>query len=79
MSWQEKDNSLYRKFEFKDFKQAFEFMKRVAEVAEAQNHHPKWLNEYNKVEIWLSTHNKGKITDKDHRLAKAIDKIYENA
>ncbi|MBI4033531.1 4a-hydroxytetrahydrobiopterin dehydratase [Candidatus Saccharibacteria bacterium] len=78
MSWQEKNSSLYKKFEFKDFKQAFEFMKQVAEVAEEQNHHPKWLNEYNKVEIWLSTHSEGKITDKDHTLAKEIDKIYED-
>ncbi|MBI2285832.1 4a-hydroxytetrahydrobiopterin dehydratase [Candidatus Saccharibacteria bacterium] len=77
--WQEKDGSLYRSFEFKDFKQAFEFMNKVAEVAKEQNHHPRWLNEYNRVEIWLSTHAAGKITDKDHALAKAIDRIYEDA
>jgi 4a-hydroxytetrahydrobiopterin dehydratase len=78
--WQEKDKQLYRKFEFKDFKQAFEFMGRVAEVAEANNHHPKWTNQYNKVEIWLSTHEAGdEIIDKDRQLAQEIDKIYENA
>ena len=76
--WEEKEGSLYRKFEFKDFKQAFEFMQKIAEAAEAQNHHPRWLNEYNKVEIWLSTHSEGKITDKDHKLAKEIDRIYED-
>ena len=76
--WGEKDDSLYRRFEFKDFKQAFGFMNKVAEAAEAQNHHPRWLNEYNKVEIWLSTQNEGKITDKDHQLASEIDKIYES-
>ena len=77
--WQEQNKQLYRKFEFKDFKQAFEFMTKVAEVAEAQDHHPKWTNEYNKVEIWLSTHSAGdKITDKDRQLAKEIDKTYED-
>lgn len=77
--WKDKDGSLYREFKFNDFGQAFGFMTAVAEVAEAQNHHPKWLNEYNKVEIWLNTHSAGnKITDKDHRLAKAIDNIYED-
>ena len=75
--WEEKNGSLYRKFEFKDFRHAFEFMKEVARVAEEQNHHPKWLNEYNKVEVWLSTHDKGKITDKDYKLAKEIDKIFD--
>lgn len=74
--WQEKDGELYRKFGFKDFKAAFEFMKQVATASEQQNHHPRWQNEYNKVEIWLSTHSDGKITDKDYALAKEIDRIY---
>lgn len=77
--WQEKDKQLHKKFKFKDFKQAFEFMTAVAKVSEGQNHHPKWQNEYNKVEIWLSSHDVGgKITDKDRKLAKAIDGVYEN-
>lgn len=73
--WREVDNSLYRRFVFKDFKQAFAFMKKVAELAEKHNHHPKWTNEYNRVEIWLSTHEAGGITDKDRKLAKAIDEL----
>ena len=75
--WQEEKKQLYRKFKVKDFEEAFSFMRKVAEVAEQQNHHPKWTNEYNKVEIWLSTHTQDKVTDKDHKLAKAIDEIYE--
>jgi len=73
--WQEKNKELYKKFEFKDFKEAFEFMMRVAAVAEAQNHHPRWQNNWNKVEIWLATHSEGKVTDKDRRLAGAIDQL----
>lgn len=75
--WQEKDKQLYRKLEFKDFKEAFGFMTKVAAVAEAQQHHPRWQNEYNKVEIWLSTHSEGKVTDKDKKLARAIDVLFE--
>ncbi len=75
--WQEKDKQLYRKFEFKDFKEAFEFIEAVAVIAEAQNHHPHWSNDWNKVEIWLSTHSEGKVTDKDQKLAQAIDTIYK--
>lgn len=75
--WSERDSELYRQFEFKDFKQAFDFMTKVAVVAEDQNHHPRWQNEYNKVEIWLSTHSAGDVvTDKDRILAKEIDRIY---
>lgn len=72
--WQEKNNELFREFEFKDFEQAFAFMQTVAREAEARQHHPRWENEWNKIRIWLSTHEKGnKVTDKDRELAKAID------
>jgi 4a-hydroxytetrahydrobiopterin dehydratase len=72
--WIEENNSLYRKFEFSDFSAAFAFITRVALAAEKADHHPKWTNVYNKVEIWLSTHDAGDvITDKDRKLAKAID------
>jgi len=74
--WQEKDNKLYRKFEFKDFSQAFAFMTRVALEAEKMNHHPLWTNVWNQVEIWLSTHDAGDVvTEKDRKLAAAIDKL----
>jgi len=42
--WEEKDNSLYRKFEFKDFNEAFGFMSRIALIAEKMDHLPKWTN-----------------------------------
>ena len=74
--WQEKNNTLYRKFEFKDFSEAFAFMTRVALAAEKANHHPRWTNVYNIVEIWLNTHDEGDIvTAKDKKLAKLIDAI----
>ncbi len=67
---------MYKTFKFRDFKDAFVFMTEVAKVAEDQQHHPRWTNEYNKVEIWLSTHEaNGQITDKDRQLATAIDKL----
>jgi 4a-hydroxytetrahydrobiopterin dehydratase len=74
--WQETDNKLYKKFDFKDFSEAFAFMTRVALAAEKMDHHPLWTNVYNKVEIWLNTHDAGDIvTDKDKKLAKKIDEI----
>ena len=74
--WKEKNNTLHKKFEFQDFSEAFSFMSRVALASEKMNHHPKWTNEYNIVEIWLSTHDAGDIvTDKDHKLAEKIDKF----
>ena len=74
--WKEENNKLYRKFEFKNFSEAFAFMTRVALQAEKKDHHPLWTNAYNQVEIWLSTHDAGDIvTEKDRNLASAIDKM----
>ena len=75
--WKEKDNKLYKKFEFKDFSEAFAFMARVALAAEKMDHHPLWTNVYDKVEIWLNTHDAGDVvTDKDRKLSKLIDNFY---
>jgi 4a-hydroxytetrahydrobiopterin dehydratase len=74
--WIEKDDCLYQKWVFNDFLSAFDFMKKVAMIAEEMNHHPKWSNSYNVVEMWLCTHEEdNQITPKDHLLANAIDKI----
>ena len=75
-TWAEQGNTLYRKFEFKDFSEAFSFMTRVALAAEKMDHHPKWTNVWNTVEVWLNTHDAGDtVTDKDHKLAKKIDAL----
>jgi len=74
--WKEENNSLYKKFQFSDFVNAFSFMTRVAILAEKADHHPTWKNTWNTVEIWLSTHDAGNIiTEKDLQLASAIDSV----
>jgi 4a-hydroxytetrahydrobiopterin dehydratase len=74
--WTEKNNSLYRKFEFANFSEAFAFMTRVALAAEKMDHHPRWTNVYSTVEIWLNTHDAGDIvTEKDKKLSKKIDQL----
>lgn len=75
--WQETDNSLYQKFVFKNFSEAFAFMTQVALLAERADHHPRWTNVWNTVEIWLSTHDAGgAVSGKDKDLAKKIDGIF---
>ena len=74
--WEAKENSLYRKFTFSDFSEAFAFMTRVALAAEKMDHHPRWTNVWNTVEIWLNTHDAGDVvTERDHKLAAAIDAL----
>ena len=74
--WQQTDNKLYKKFQFKNFSEAFAFMTRVALEAEKMDHHPLWTNVYNTVEIWLNTHDAGDIvTDKDKKFSAKIDSL----
>jgi len=78
--WQETKHGLFKQFNFENFKEAWAFMERVAELAEESQHHPRWENEWNVVQIWLITHDAGmKITDKDHEMSVAIDKIFEGS
>jgi 4a-hydroxytetrahydrobiopterin dehydratase len=74
--WSLVKRNLHRMFEFKDFTQAFAFMKRVALAADRMDHHPNWSNAYNKVIIDLSTHSAGGLTKIDFELAKKIQKIH---
>lgn len=55
-------------------------MTRVALAAEKMDHHPRWTNVWNTVEIWLNTHDAGNIiTEKDRKLATIIDQLLLSA
>ncbi|MBA2278940.1 4a-hydroxytetrahydrobiopterin dehydratase [Candidatus Saccharibacteria bacterium] len=76
--WKKQNNQLYKEFSFKDFDAAFAFMVEVAKVAQRLNHHPRWLNEWNKVQFWLYSHSAGAITPQDEALAGEIDMVFEH-
>jgi 4a-hydroxytetrahydrobiopterin dehydratase len=69
MEWPEVDDGLEREFEFESFPAAIAFVDRLAEVAEAANHHPDIDIRWRKVRIALTTHDAGGLTDLDFRLA----------
>jgi 4a-hydroxytetrahydrobiopterin dehydratase len=76
MDWNTENNKLVKEFKFNDFVEALAFIVRVGELAESSNHHPKIINEYNKVRLELCTHSEGHIvTSKDWELANAIDAL----
>lgn len=68
-------HAITRSFRFADFNAAFGFMTRVAMLAEKADHHPEWLNVWNRVEILLTTHDANGLTRRDIALAKAIDAL----
>lgn len=74
--WEETKHGLYKQFVFTDFHEAWDFMQRVAAEASRLDHHPRWQNEWNVVDIWLATHEQQMtITDADRELADAIDAV----
>jgi len=73
--WEFNNNAIETSFEFKNFKEAFTVMTRIAFECEAQNHHPDWSNVYNSLQIRLNTHDAGGVTEKDFALARSIENI----
>lgn len=72
--WERDGETIVRERRFSDFRAAIAFVERVAEEAEAVNHHPDILvHGWNKVRLTLSTHSEGKVTQADHDLAAGID------
>jgi 4a-hydroxytetrahydrobiopterin dehydratase len=72
--WRQEGESLVRDYEFEDFAEAMAFVNRVAEAAEAANHHPDILvHGWNHVRLTLTTHSAGKLTDNDRAMAERID------
>ena len=68
--WRRDGEAIVRDFQFPDFAAAMTFVNRVADAAEAANHHPDILvHGWNKVRLVLSTHAAGGITAADLGLA----------
>ncbi len=65
--------AIQKTFKFSDFREAWAFMNACAEKAEEINHHPEWLNIYNKVDVTLSTHDVGGLSALDFKLAHFMD------
>jgi 4a-hydroxytetrahydrobiopterin dehydratase len=76
--WQIDNGELARTLTFPDFKQAIDFVDRVAAFADAANHHPDIDIRYNRVRLALVTHDSGGITQKDIDLAKSIETALPN-
>jgi 4a-hydroxytetrahydrobiopterin dehydratase len=74
--WRHDGRAIVREWTFADFVQAISFVNRVAEAAEAANHHPDiTVHGWNKVRLELSTHSQGGLTEADFGMAARIDTL----
>jgi 4a-hydroxytetrahydrobiopterin dehydratase len=74
--WRREGDALVRDLELPGFTAAIAFVDRVAEAAEAANHHPDILiHDYRLVRLTLRTHSAGGVTAADLELARTIDAL----
>lgn len=74
--WDSEDNKkIHKKFKFKNFVEAMQFVNRVAELAETEGHHPDIIIHYNCVTLTLWTHAIGGLSQNDFILAAKINTL----
>ena len=74
--WEYKNNALAKQIKFKEFMDGIEFVGRIAEIAEAADHHPDIAINYTRITFSCSTHSDGGVTEKDIKLATNIEAAY---
>ncbi len=74
-SLEEAGTSLHRTFKRKDFKEAISFVQAVAEIAEAEGHHPDIAIHYRQVTLTLITHAIHGLSENDFILAAKISQL----
>lgn len=76
LPWElEQGKKIRYQFKFKDFTEAMSFVNKVADIAEAEGHHPDIHFFYNKVTIELWTHFIGGLHENDFIVASKIEQI----
>ena len=73
--WKKSGKAIERTYQFDRFVQAMEFVNHIAEAAEAVNHHPDILINYNKVTLTLVSHDSGGVTQRDVKMAGRINEL----
>ena len=71
----EERDAIFKCYKFSSFIEAFSWMSAAALWSEKINHHPEWLNVYNRVEVTLTTHDVGGLSLLDIKLAQKMDDL----
>jgi 4a-hydroxytetrahydrobiopterin dehydratase len=75
-NWERDGDTIVREWKLADFAEAMHFVNRVADAAEAANHHPDILvHGWNRVRLTLTNHSEGGLTEADLDLAGKIDAL----
>jgi 4a-hydroxytetrahydrobiopterin dehydratase len=75
--WRFDRGEIFKQYKFPTFREAIAFIDRLAEKADAADHHPDLENHYNRVRVALHTWTEHGVTAKDLRLAREIESVAE--
>lgn len=76
MSWKENNNVISKVYSFKTQTALVEFLLKVAQLADQEQHHPDAeIYQCSKLKLSLTTHDKNELTELDWKMAKIIDSL----
>ena len=75
--WEYRDDAISKRFKFKEFLDGIRFVNRIAEIAEAADHHPDIMINYTRIAFTCSTHSEGGVTEKDLKLAQNLAAVHD--
>ena len=77
--WSIKRDKLYKRYRFKTFSEALNFINTIAPILEKEDHHPILFNFYSVVDLYFySGFADNKITSLDFEVAKKVDDLHRD-
>ena len=73
--WKYADKKISKTYPFDTYMEGIQFVNKMAELAEINNHHPDIIIGWCKVDVSISSHDMGGVTTKCVNLATGIDLI----
>jgi 4a-hydroxytetrahydrobiopterin dehydratase len=75
--WRYERGEIFKQYKLPTFLDAIAFIDRIADKADAADHHPDLENHYNRVRVALHTWNEDAVTEKDIALAHQIESVVD--
>jgi 4a-hydroxytetrahydrobiopterin dehydratase len=75
--WDVRDGhrKIHKRLRFEDFREAMRFVNAMADLAEAEGHHPDFAVSWNIVDVTLWTHAVGGLSENDFIVAAKLDRL----
>ena len=75
--WEYVDKKIFRSYKFNTYMDGMDFVQKIAELSERNNHHPDISIEWCSVAVTITSHDMGGVTTNCVNLATGIDPIFD--